>query len=94
MLRGMWSRFATRFNFCLLNDLASISFLSDSDGCEMRLGLLGWLPEGEGGSGGIDEDAHLAVAHDVAHILHDGGTERFGFGSGGFDVVDLNVGEP
>ena len=52
------------------------------------------FPEGDGGAGWIAEDAHLAVAHDVADIDDDLGAEGFGFGGGGLDVVDADVGQP
>src|ERR1700733_7671067 len=58
-----------------------------------RLCLFG-LPEGDGGSGWITENAHVAVAGDFADIDDDLGTEGFCFGGGGFDVVDSDIGEP
>jgi hypothetical protein len=42
----------------------------------------------------VAEDAHLAMARDFADIDDDPGAEGFGFGGGGFDVVDADVGQP
>src|ERR1700733_12210628 len=75
-----------------------------STSCE-RLKLPGtlrgslWLyffcfPESDCGSGWIAENAHLAVAHDLADINDDFRSEGFCLGGGGFYVVDADVGEP
>jgi hypothetical protein len=62
-----------------------------------RLGLGGGgvgLPEAEGGSGGIEDDAEPAHVRDFLGIFHDCGTEADGFFVGGVDVVDEDIGEP
>jgi hypothetical protein len=40
----------------------------------------GWLPESDGCSGWVAENAHLAMAHDLADIDDDLGSEGFGLG--------------
>src|SRR6266851_1793428 len=52
------------------------------------------LPEAEGGSGGVEDDAEVAGVGDLGDVLHDLGAEGFGFGGGDLEVVDLDVGEP
>ena len=52
------------------------------------------LPEGDGGSGGVGEDGHPAVAGDFLGAAEDGCAEGGGFVGGGVDVVDAYVGEP
>jgi hypothetical protein len=52
------------------------------------------LPESDGGSGGIAENAHVAVTHDLPDIDDDLCAEGFRLGGGGIDVVDANVGQP
>jgi hypothetical protein len=52
------------------------------------------LPEGDDCAGWIAENAHVAVAHDLADIDDDPCAGRFCFGGGGVDVVDTDVGQP
>src|ERR1700744_4552551 len=52
------------------------------------------LPEGDGRTGWVAENAHLAITHDLADIDDDFGTEGFCLDGGGIDVVDANVRQP
>src|SRR5512139_2594952 len=52
------------------------------------------FPQGEGGAGGVGDDAHPAVFADLRDLLANGRAERAGLLGGGSDVVDRDVGEP
>jgi hypothetical protein len=52
------------------------------------------LPETEGSSSGVEDDAEPTHVRDFLGVFHDCGAEADGFFVGGVDVVDENIGEP
>src|ERR1700677_960408 len=53
-----------------------------------------WLPEGDGGAGGVGEDGHPADSGDLLRADGDFGSEARRFSGGGVDVVDAYVSQP